>query len=175
MAILTSKGCKIPTLILPSDRKYLQANGITANVVHHDLDLYFKGHEFWNVNISKTVRASKKYSRMTFIEVDICHRIWLLRMLNSMTLTWIFMVKLFTQLFWRGWKKQTLLLPWDRKSCICLSYGAIANDVHHDLDFQGHHIWNVNILKMTRASKKCYVRTFIDIDVCHRLGLLQML
>ena len=46
-----------------------------ANVVHHDLDLHFQGHDIWNVNISKTVRASEKCSIMTFIEVDICDRI----------------------------------------------------------------------------------------------------
>ena len=31
---------------------HLPSNGATANVVHHDLDLNFQGHEFFIVNIS---------------------------------------------------------------------------------------------------------------------------
>ena len=56
--------------------RYLPLNGRTANVVrlHHDLDLHFQGHELLIVNISKTVRASTKCSSITFIEVDISHR-----------------------------------------------------------------------------------------------------
>ena len=50
------------------------------------LDLHFQDHEFWNVNISKVVRAGEKCSRMTLTEVDICHRMGQLRMLYSVTL-----------------------------------------------------------------------------------------
>ena len=42
-----------------------------VNVVPLDLDLHFQGYKIWNVNISKTMRASKKCSFMTFIEVDV--------------------------------------------------------------------------------------------------------
>ena len=60
---------------------YLPSNGESANNVHHDLDYYFEGYEFWNVNISKEkVRASEKCSSMTFMETDICHRMGPLRM-----------------------------------------------------------------------------------------------
>ena len=64
----------MPKLLLPSDRKYLSSNGATANVVHRDFDLHFQGHKISNENISKTVRLSKKCSSMSFIEVEICHR-----------------------------------------------------------------------------------------------------
>ena len=52
----------------------MPSNVATANVVYHDLDLKYQGHEFGNVNILKTVRASEKCSCMAFIEVDIDHR-----------------------------------------------------------------------------------------------------
>ena len=39
-----------------------------------DLDLYFQGHYFLNVNILKTMRVGEKCSSMAFIEVDNCHR-----------------------------------------------------------------------------------------------------
>ena len=45
--------------VLAWEVEYLPSNGATANVVRHDRDLYFQGHEFLNVNISKTVRASE--------------------------------------------------------------------------------------------------------------------
>ena len=37
---------------------YLPSNGDTGNVVHHDLDLHFQGHEFLIVNIS--INGSRK-------------------------------------------------------------------------------------------------------------------
>ena len=40
---------------------YLPSSDATANVVSHDLYLHFQGHEFGNVNIFKTVRASEKH------------------------------------------------------------------------------------------------------------------
>ena len=39
---------------------YSLSNGPAASVVRHDLDLYFQGHGFWNLNISQTVRDSTK-------------------------------------------------------------------------------------------------------------------
>ena len=57
VAILTSIGWKMQTLLLPSDGK---SNGATANVVHHDFDLHFQVYKFLNVNISKMARASEK-------------------------------------------------------------------------------------------------------------------
>ena len=38
---------------------YLPLNGAIANVVRYDLYPHFQGNEFLNVNISKTLRASK--------------------------------------------------------------------------------------------------------------------
>ena len=38
----------------------------------HDLDLHVRGHTFRNVNISKTVRTSDKYSCTTLIVLDVC-------------------------------------------------------------------------------------------------------
>ena len=75
-------------------------------------DLHFQGHEFWNVNISKMVRSSKKCLSMTFIEFDICHRIGPFQMLYSVTLTYIFKLKLCNWLFWQvnARKRQSLLL-----------------------------------------------------------------
>ena len=75
--------------------EYLQ----NANVVHHDLDLHYQSHECWNMNITKTVSANEKCSSITFIEVDICHRMKSLRMLYYVTVSWIFIVKLFKWLF----------------------------------------------------------------------------
>ena len=48
----------------------------------------------------KTMRANEKCSGMTFIKVDICQRMGPLRMLYSMTLTYIFKVNHFKWLFW---------------------------------------------------------------------------
>ena len=52
-----------------------------------------------SIQILKMVRADEKCSSNTFIEVEICHRMGTLRMLYSMTLTYIFKVKLFKRLF----------------------------------------------------------------------------
>ena len=75
------------TIAIRYEVSCLPTNGATANVVHHDLDLHFQGDKSWNVYILETVTASNKYSSMTFIEVNIWHRMGPLPMLNSMTLT----------------------------------------------------------------------------------------
>ena len=41
-------------------------NCVSENAEHHGLELQFRCHEFLNVNISKTVRTSEKYSSVTF-------------------------------------------------------------------------------------------------------------
>ena len=100
MSILPSTGWKIKTLLLPQNRvRYLPWNDATANVVHRDFALYFQGLEFWNVNISKTVRAGEKYLSMTFIEVAICHRMGPWQMAYFVTLTLIFKVKIFLDIY----------------------------------------------------------------------------
>ena len=87
--ILTSKRLKMQTntISITSEVRYFPMNCATANAVHDDPDLHFRGHEFGNVNISKTVSANEKCSIMTFIEVEICHRMGPLRMLYSTTFT----------------------------------------------------------------------------------------
>ena len=52
----------------------MPSNGASANVVHLDLDLNFQGHDFLNMNIEKTVRASETCSSNTFAVDDIRHR-----------------------------------------------------------------------------------------------------
>ena len=47
------------------------------------------------VNILATVRSSENCSSMTFTEIDICHQMGALRILYSVTLTFIFEVKHF--------------------------------------------------------------------------------
>ena len=81
MAIFTSNGWKMLTLLMLSDRKsgifhrmvplqmlyILTLTLTTANVVYLDLDLdlLLQGHEFLNVNISIMLRASEKCSMAT--------------------------------------------------------------------------------------------------------------
>ena len=57
------------------------------------------------------------------------------------------------------------------------SNGAITNVVHHilDLHFQGQTFLNVNISKAMRVSEKGSRMNYIDGDICHRMGPLQML
>ena len=74
---------------------YLPSYGATANVVHHKFDLYFEGHNIWNMNILKMVRASKNFSSITLIEVDICHWMGPLWLVYSGTLIFIVKVKHF--------------------------------------------------------------------------------
>ena len=81
VAILANKGWKIQTLLLLSERSQILA----IEWRHCECCTSwswptFRGHEFWNVNISKSVRASEKCSSMTFIrlivaiESDHCER-----------------------------------------------------------------------------------------------------
>ena len=87
----------------------MPSNGATSNVVHRDLGLYSQGHEFWNVNISKTVRASEQCSGETFIVVDICNRMIPFPMLYSVSLT-----TFSRSSFSNDYLMQTLLLPSDK-------------------------------------------------------------
>ena len=72
------------------------SNGAIANVVHHDLDLYFQGHivslNHIILHIWKTVRASEQCSSTTLMEFDTSHRMVPLRMF-IVTLIYIFKVR----------------------------------------------------------------------------------
>ena len=54
------------TISIRSKVMFLPSNGTIANTIDHDFDLHYQGHEFWNANISKMVRASEKCSSMTY-------------------------------------------------------------------------------------------------------------
>ena len=86
----TSIVWNMQTLLLLSDRK-----PAIWHRIQHDFDVHFQGHEFWKINISKTVKASENRSSITAIEVDICHRMKPLQMLYSVNWTFIFKVKHF--------------------------------------------------------------------------------
>ena len=45
---------------------YSPSNSTIVNVVRRDIDLYFQGHEFWNVNISKMVRVNEQMIKYNF-------------------------------------------------------------------------------------------------------------
>ena len=55
--------------------------------------------------------------------------------------------------------------------------GTTVNVVRHNLDFrfQGHKFWNVNILKTVSASENSSCMTFIEFNICHRMGPLRTL
>ena len=57
--------------------RYLPSNGVTANVLHRDIDLYFQGHtnseNYIIFNIFKTVSASEICSSKSLIEFDTSH------------------------------------------------------------------------------------------------------
>ena len=77
MAILTIECCSKngnTTVAIRQEVTSLQSNEDTANLVGYKFYVHFQGYEFWNMNISKTVIDNKKYWRMAFMEVDICHR-----------------------------------------------------------------------------------------------------
>ena len=83
VAILMNKDWKDANITVAIGQKVMcTVEWRHCGVVHYDFDLRFQGHEFLNVNISKTVRTREKCSGMTFIEVDICHRIRPLRLLD---------------------------------------------------------------------------------------------
>ena len=67
----------------------LPSNGAIANVILHDPDLLFTRLNVSNINISETVRASAKVHHWTFINFYIYHRITLLLVLYSVTLTFL--------------------------------------------------------------------------------------
>ena len=67
------------TIAMKKEVGYLLSTGATKNVVHHDLDIYFQAHEYWNVNISKTVRDSAKMSLLGLL----CRLILAIEQCNS--------------------------------------------------------------------------------------------
>ena len=81
----------------------MPSNGAIVIVAHRYLDLYFQGHKISGnhtiVNIWKTVKASEKISSTSFIEIDTCHQMAPLRTLYIVTLTYIFKVIQFSQLY----------------------------------------------------------------------------
>ena len=86
------------TLQLPFDKKSGSCLRMAPLRMLYIMTFYkstFQGHEFLNENISKTISASKKCTRMTFIEAYICHRMTPLPMLYSLTLIFTFNVKHF--------------------------------------------------------------------------------
>ena len=107
------------TIAIKFEVEHLPSNGATANVIHNDPDLHFQGHEFWNVNISKTVTASEKCFRYDF------YRSWYMPS-NGNTANGVlhdiyqyfqgqtFQVAILTVIG----KLQALLLPWNSKSDI---------------------------------------------------------
>ena len=82
--------------------RYLLSNSVIANVVHRDPDLYFQGYKISGnhiiIYIWKTVRASKKCFKIIFIEVDITHRMATLRMLYTVSFTYIFKFTTFLEI-----------------------------------------------------------------------------
>ena len=67
--------------------------------------------------------------------------------------------------------EQTLLLPSNRKSCICHRMPQLK--MLYIIPWPTFaKIWNSNIWKTVSASKKCLIMTFIDIDICYRMGPL---
>ena len=72
---------------------YSPLNGTIEDVVCGDPDLHFQDEQFLIVNTSEIVQAGTKMRDTTLIEFDICDRMIPLRMLYSITLTWIFKVK----------------------------------------------------------------------------------
>ena len=76
----TSVNVVLPDLDLP--------NGITVGVALGDFELHFQGQTFETLIFQK--QSQRKMQNMTFIDVEICHRMASLRMLYSMTVTKIF-------------------------------------------------------------------------------------
>ena len=60
---------------------YLPSNGVIANFVHCSLDLHFQVHKIRSANIWKTLKTKEKCLIMTFIDIDIRHRMVHLRRL----------------------------------------------------------------------------------------------
>ena len=133
---------------------------VFTNVVrHYYFDLDFHGHKFWNVNMAKMVRASEKCFSVTFIEINICHRMEPLRILYSMTLTFIFKVKHFLSCI--GYKKwagsgcpRQICLDWHCPSClsICQSRLSIYYSQQWYSYCYGTTCWNISALILSRES-----------------------
>ena len=90
----------------------------------------FKDTHFWNVNISKIVRAIPKNTPVWLYSV-ICNWMGPLWVLYSVTLTTFFKVNFFKWLFWQGQKKkpyhchqigsQVFVIKWCHCEC-CISW-----------------------------------------------------
>ena len=59
--------------------QYFPSNGIIVNVILSYLYLFSSRSNISNVNISITVRSSAKLQSVTFVDVNICHRMASLR------------------------------------------------------------------------------------------------
>ena len=113
-------------------------------------------YEFFNVYISKTVRAIEKCSYVTFIQVDMWHRMEPLRILYSVTVTYVLKIKLFKWLFRQVQAEKYNIYIFIRKDVRYLpTNDIIANVVHQDLNlhFEGHKFRNVSTLKAVRSSE----------------------
>ena len=117
---------------------YSPSNGAIVDVVHLDIDVYFQGYKIGNANIWNTARVSEKCSSMTFMVVDVRHRKEPLRLLYSLTLTWIFKVKHVTSTPWKRWELaekcglcllSTLIFAIEWHRCACCTHGPYVE--HH--------------------------------------------
>ena len=62
------------TIAINCEVEDLLSNGVIVNVILRDLDLHFKCKKISNVNITGAEKASANRQNMTFIDLDICHR-----------------------------------------------------------------------------------------------------
>ena len=141
------------------------------------LVLHFPGHDFLNVNISKTIRARGKCSGMALIEVDICHRMAPLRMLNSITFTYIYQFQIFQVLI--------LLISKHWQKCkhdYCYQIGSevFAIEFSHcecclNLIFKFTNNEMGISKKKVIACENWSVMTFIAVDISHRMESLRKL
>ena len=159
----------------------MPSNGTIVNVVHHDLDLYFQGHNISGnhiiVNIWKMVRASEKCSSTSFIEVGTGYRMVPLQILCIVTLTSIIQGHKISGniIIFYIWKTV-------RASKKCSSTIFIKVDTSHRMVplqilcivtltsiLQGHKISGNNIIfniwNTVIASEKCSDTTFIEIAI----------
>ena len=118
------------TIAIRYEVMYSSSIDAVANIVRPDLDFHFQGHEFWNVKTWKRREQAKNGESQRKMLKCYVDRGWYLasnRTIASIVLHDInlyfqgqtFQVFLFTS---KCWKIQTLLLPLDRKSGICIEW-----------------------------------------------------